>query len=332
MGNFRNARKLKDAGDPPVRLRLTARAISTRVRVITERMASNPPERQDAGTEGRGITFIVPCFNEDPAVVLSTVSRLREAAAGASWEHEVIVVDDCSSRTGYDEAGLGGARLVRHRVNRGYGAALSTGLRNARFPWIGIVDADGTYPVEDFTGMLGLTRDYQMIIGARRWGDIHWLRRIPKRCLTWLASFLANHAIPDLNSGMRIFHREVYDGHRRIFPERFSFSSTLTMVALTSGFEVSFVGIDYFERVGRSTIHPVKDPVRFGYQLLRLSLYFRPLRFFLPLSFVVAAFAVARGTRDMMLNDHFGGLTLVLFFMAFQVFFFGLIAEIINKK
>lgn len=313
-------------------MRLTLRAISTRVTGITERMASNPPEREDAGSERRGVTFIVPCFNEDPSVVLATVARIRAAASEAKWDHEVIVVDDCSGRTAYDEAGLGGARLLRHKVNRGYGAALSTGLRAARFPWIGMVDADGTYPVERFSGMLELTRDFQMIVGARKWQDIHWLRRIPKRCLTWLASFLANHAIPDLNSGMRIFHRELYDGHRRIFPDRFSFSSTLTMVGLTSGYEVSFVGIDYFERVGRSSIHPLKDPVRFGYQLLRLSLYFRPLRFFLPLSFLVGVMAVARGTRDLMLNDHFGGLTLVLFFMAFQVFFFGLIAEIINKK
>lgn len=295
-------------------------------------MASNQIGRQDGGSEGRGVTFIVPCFNEDAGVLLATVTRLREAAAAAQWEHEVIVVDDASGRAAYAEAGLGGARLLRHKTNRGYGASLATGLHNARFPWIGIIDADGTYPAEKFTGMLALTGEYQMVVGARSWGDINWLRRIPKRCLTWLASFLANHAIPDLNSGMRVFHRDIYDGKRRIFPDRFSFSSTLTMVGLTGGYEVCFVGIDYFERVGRSSIHPLKDPIRFGYQLLRLSLYFRPLRFFVPLSAVVGALAVVRGLRDLMLNDHFGGLTLVLFFMAFQVFFFGLIAEIINKK
>jgi hypothetical protein len=104
------------------------------------------------------------------------------------------------------------------------------------------------------------------------------------------------------------------------------------MVGLTSGFEVCFLDVAYQERIGRSTIHPLKDPVRFGYQLLRLSLYFRPLRFFLPLSAVIGALALARAYRDFVLTNHFGGLTLVLFFMAFQVFFFGLIAEIINKK
>ena len=295
-------------------------------------MAPDQPDRRDAGDESHGVTFIVPCFDEEPEVLLRIVARLGETAAAAQWAHEIIVVDDGSTRRAYDEAALGGARLVRHKENHGYGASLSTGLRHAKFPWIGIIDADGTYPVERFAEMLRLTNDYQMIIGARRWDDIHWLRRIPKRCLTRLASFLADHAIPDLNSGMRVFNREIYDGHRRIYPDRFSFSSTLTMVSLTSGYETCFIEIDYRERVGRSSIHPVKDPLRFGYQLTRLSLYFRPLRFFVPLSGLIGVLAVARGLRDLMLNDHFGGLTLVLFFMAFQVFFFGLIAEIINKK
>jgi glycosyltransferase involved in cell wall biosynthesis len=293
-------------------------------------MESNPPER--TGGESRGVSFIVPCYNEDPQVVLGTAAKLGRAADAAGWEHEVIVVDDGSAGAPYAGVAQAGARLVRHRLNRGYGASLSSGLRCARFPWIGIIDADGTYPAERLAEMLPMTRDFQMVVGARDWGDIGLLRRAPKRVLTALAGYLANHPIPDLNSGMRVFHRDIYDGHRRIYPDRFSFSSTLTMVGLTGGYEVAFVPIDYFERIGRSSIHPIKDPVRFCYQLLRLSLYFRPLRFFIPLSAFIGLLAAARGLRDLMLNNHFGGLTLVLCFMAFQVFFFGLIAEIINKK
>ena len=314
------------------RIPLTEIGFSIRVRRFIAHMSRNSPASHDVIKENHGVTFIVPCFNELPEVLVQTVTRLRETATVAEWSHEIIVVDDASSRNTYDETALGGARLVRHKVNRGYGAALATGLRHAKFPWIGIIDADGTYPAEQFREMLRLTEEHDMIVGARSWDDINWLRRIPKRVLTWLASFLADHRIPDLNSGMRIFHREIYDSHSRIYPDRFSFSSTLTMVGLTSGFEVCFLDINYFTRVGHSTIHPLKDPLRFGYQLLRLSLYFRPLRFFLPLSGLIGVAAVARGLRDLALTNHFGGLTLVLFFMAFQVFFFGLIAEIINKK
>jgi glycosyltransferase involved in cell wall biosynthesis len=295
-------------------------------------MTSNQTGCREAPHQAQGVTFIIPCFNEEPATLARTLERLREGANVSGWAHEILVVDDASTRFAYNEGDLGGGRLIRHKKNRGYGAALSTGLRHATFEWIGIIDADGTYPGEKFAEMLRLAEEYDMIIGARPWGQINWLRRIPKRFLTWLASFLADFPIPDLNSGMRLFRRKIYDDKRRLYPERFSFSSTLTMVSLTGDYETCFLDIEYLERVGRSSIHPLKDPLRFGYQLLRLSLYFRPLRFFIPLAGVIGVLAVARGLRDLSLTNHFGGLTLVLVFMAFQVFFFGLIAEVISKK
>ena len=171
-----------------------------------------------------------------------------------------------------------------------------------------------------------------MVIGARRWKEISPLRRPAKMVLTAVASYLSNHKIPDLNSGMRVFHRRIYDENWRIYPEKFSFSSTLTMAALTHLHDVKFETIKYKKRIGTSFISPVRDTLRFFYQLMRLSLYFRPLRVFIPLSGVLTILALSRGIRDYLLTGALGGVTLILFFMAFQVFFFGLIAEIINKK
>ena len=147
-----------------------------------------------------------------------------------------------------------------------------------------------------------------------------------------LVSFLADYQIPDLNSGMRLFKKEIVEKYLRIFPMGFSFTSTLTMICLTNIYDLKFVDIPYYQRVDNSHISPLKDTARFFSQILRLALYFRPLRFFMPLTGVIATCAVLRGIRDIWVTNHFGGLTLVLFFMAFQVFFFGLIAEIINKK
>src|SRR5271165_2652249 len=105
-------------------------------------MAPKQQSHQNADDESRGVTFIVPCFNEQPDLLLRTVTRLRETATAAQWKHEIIIVDDSSNRYVYDKTVLGDAQLVRHKENRGYGAALSTGLRFARFLWIGIIDAD----------------------------------------------------------------------------------------------------------------------------------------------------------------------------------------------
>jgi hypothetical protein len=131
---------------------------------------------------------------------------------------------------------------------------------------------------------------------------------------------------------MRLFKKEIVEKYIRIFPMGFSFTSTLTMICLTNIYDLKFVEIPYYKRTDSSHISPLKDTARFLSQILRLALYFRPLRFFMPLTAVIATCAILRGIRDLVLTNHFGGLTLVLSFMAFQVFFFGLIAEIINKK
>ncbi len=282
-----------------------------------------------------GISIIIPCYREAFKVVEMTANRIRGALDEVvGLNYEIILVNDGTEEAiDYEKLEDSiGLICVNHKVNRGYGASLATGLSEANYPWIGIIDSDGTYPCEAFVEMVKEAGSYEMVIGARSWSEISFVRRPAKMALTLFASYLANHRIPDLNSGMRVFHRRIYDENWRIYPERFSFSSTLTMAALTHLKDVKFVSITYSRRIGKSFISPVRDTVRFLYQLLRLSLYFRPLRIFLPLSALLSFMAVARGLRDYSINQSLGGLTLIFFFMAFQVFFFGLIAEIINKK
>ncbi|MFZ5452533.1 MAG: glycosyltransferase family 2 protein [Thermodesulfobacteriota bacterium] len=279
------------------------------------------------------VSFVIPCFNERPELLQETISKLKISLDQAPQLHyEVIVVDDGSTKYTYTDIARDQVILLSHPRNKGYGASLLTGISRARYPWIGITDADGTYPLDYFPALLAHLDNYDMVVGSRNWDSISALRRPAKRLLTRLASFIANYQIPDLNSGMRLFKKELVEKYLRIFPLGFSFTSTLTMICLTNIYDLKFVDIPYYKRLDPSHISPLKDTARFLSQILRLALYFRPMRFFMPLTGVIAACAVLRGIRDILVNDRFGGLTLVLFFMAFQVFFFGLIAEIINKK
>lgn len=280
------------------------------------------------------VSFIIPCYNERPEVLNDTVSRLKAVLnAIREFKYEIIVVDDGSTKQKYQEFSNSNIKLISHPFNRGYGASLITGIFSANYEWIGIIDADGTYPVEYFAELIKYTDKYDMVVGKRNWADIQLLRRGPKFLLQKVASFIADYDIPDLNSGMRLFKKSIVQRYIKLFPQRFSFTTTITMVCLTNFYKVLFVDIPYYKRVGAaSSISPIKDTIRFFSLVLRLSLYFKPLRFFIPLSMAVLASAVMRGIRDILVADHFGGLSLVLFFMAFQIFFFGLIADIINKK
>jgi len=280
------------------------------------------------------VSFVIPCFNERPEVVLQTVETIRGAFSGVNGiQLEFIVVNDGSTAFQYEEvAETANCQVIDLPRNRGYGAALKVGISHAEHDWVGIVDADGTYPVEEFPAMLELTAEYDMVVGARDWGDIATTRRHTKMLITRIASWFADFPIPDLNSGMRFFHRSLVEPRWRLYPNRFSFSTTLTMFGISNNRPVVFYPIRYGKRLGKSKINPVKDTVRFVTQLFRLAMYFRPLRFFLPLSGIFLTLGVIRGVRDMLINNYLGGLSLILFFMAFQIFFFGLIAEVVNKK
>jgi glycosyltransferase involved in cell wall biosynthesis len=278
-------------------------------------------------------SFIVPCYHEAPAAVTGTVEALATAMEPfPEIAYEIIMVNDGGAPE--DLPAFSDLRVswIHHEKNRGYGASLMSGIVRSQYDWVGIIDADGTYPAGHFRRFFEFTKDYDMIVGKRNLSDISPVKRFPKYILQAVASFIACETIPDLNSGMRLFKKEIVFKYAKLFPKRYSFTTTLTMICSTNFYKVRLIDIPYHKRIGKSGIRPVKDTTHFFSLVFRLALYFKPLRFFVPLSAVVFLCAVARGVRDVVADNHFGGLALVLFFMAFQIFFFGLIAEIINKK
>lgn len=288
----------------------------------------------DTGTSlPEPVSFIIPCFNEHPEVLRQSIERLRSTMDNYSVprEYEVIVVDDGSSDHDYSRM-RDGITLLRHQSNRGYGASLKTGIKIARHKYIGIVDADATYPIEDFVQHLELIPEYDMVIGARSWREIGTARKPAKKVLTRFASYVASRQIPDLNSGMRVFRRALFDEYARLYPDGFSFSSTLTMVGMSHNYDVKFLPIVYGKRSGVSKIHPVKDTARFISQLSLLALHFKPLRVFVPLAMLFGLSAVGRAIRDVLLTNAIGTGALMLALLGVHALFFGLIAEMINKK
>src|SRR5262245_48386633 len=90
-----------------------------------------------------GLSLVIPAFNEAP-VIAQAVLEADEALSYLFAEYEILVVDDGSSdATAKHVAELfPTARLVRHRANRGYGAALRTGFEAARYDFVAFTDAD----------------------------------------------------------------------------------------------------------------------------------------------------------------------------------------------
>jgi len=246
----------------------------------------------------------------------------------------VIVVNDVSrDRTGELAAGSA-AKVVNHAVNRGYGASLKSGIRAARYPWLAITDADGTYPIEDLARLVRECASHDMVVGART-GEhvkIPLLRRPAKWFINKLANYLSGYKIPDLNSGLRVFRREIAERFFHLFPEGFSFTTTITVASLSSGYQVKFLPINYFKRVGSSSISPLKDFIGFTLLVVRLVTYFKPLNVFLPSAMVLFTLGFAKAIVDFVRTNAFGVGSSLVMLTGIQLAFMGLLADLILRR
>ncbi|MFQ5435696.1 MAG: glycosyltransferase family 2 protein, partial [Anaerolineae bacterium] len=155
------------------------------------------------------VSVVIPAFNEETAVARE-VHHIQQILDETGASYEIIVVDDGSADNTAAEAMTAGARVLRHDENRGYGASLKTGIRAAVHDIIVITDADGTYPPDQIPQLVALAEDADMVVGARTGENVHIppLRRPAKWLLRWLAMYIAEYKIPDLNSGLRVLRRD----------------------------------------------------------------------------------------------------------------------------
>ena len=281
------------------------------------------------------IDLIIPVYNETSDIVARTVRAARAAfAKDGAAPPNIIIVDD-GSRVPVDAAaftGLDGVTLLRHERNRGYGAALKTGIRAGTAPWIAITDADGTYPVDRLPDLVREMGAHDTVVGTRTGGNVNipLLRRFPKACLNRFASYLAGTHIADLNTGMRVFTRELAEYLWHLFPPGFSFTSTMTMGSLSGGYRVKEIAIDYYKREGSSSISPVADTIRFFKIASRLGLLFSPMRIFGPIAGVLLVTGLVKGLGiDYRHLGAVGNFSVALMIAGIQVFCMGLLGELI---
>lgn len=282
-------------------------------------------------------SIIIPVYNEEEAIA-GVLSDLTDTMNPLGIIYEIIAVNDCSTDRSADILkDFPSVKTISHILNKGYGASLKTGIKNSLHDWIMIIDGDGTYPVDVLPSMLKEAESYDMIIGARNKNSesIPSERRFAKKFLNRFAGYLTGKHIPDLNSGMRIFKKDIVLKYWELFPDRFSFSTTLTIISLSHGYETKFFPIAYYKRKGKSSIRPT-DFFNFLKLVTKLSLFFRPIKVFGPLSFFIFIIALAiLGSFLFGITEKFLDTTFVtLIALAIQTFFFGLLAEIVihNKK
>lgn len=284
------------------------------------------------------LTIVMPAYNEEDGLA-ATMDHLLKMVPEFPIDHvEIVLVDDGSTdKTAEIAAQYDEIHLIRHPRNRGYGAALKTGIRHAAHDVICIIDADNTYPVEMIPTLFQHMREIEadMVVGARTGEDVNipLIRRPAKAVLRQLANYVVEDTIPDLNSGLRLFRRKGALAFFSLLPNQFSFTTTITLAMLINGYTVDYVPINYHARMGRSKIKPIRDTLRFTQLVLRMALYFNPLRIFIPLSIFFLLAGIVWGIFSIAVLGRFADAsTIVIITTAVQVLGIGLLAELVNKR
>jgi glycosyltransferase involved in cell wall biosynthesis len=293
-------------------------------------------------TDDPYVSIVLPCYNEEGHVA-AEVARICEAMDASGYSYELLAFDDASTdhtlvRLREAAPGYPHLRVVHFERNGGAGTVRRIGTQQARGEIVVWTDADMTYPNEripEFVQMLEKDPVMDQVVGARTSEEgTHKFLRVPaKWFIRKVAERLTNARIPDLNSGLRAFRRKVALPYLRLLPPGFSCVTTITLAFLSNQHEVRYVPIEYAKRSGTSKFRFVGDAYRYILQVLRMVMYFNPLKVLMPVALFLLGLGLAKGVFDMVVHPlYFAVNTVLIFLTGLLIGSLALLADLIVRS
>ncbi|MCD6658792.1 MAG: glycosyltransferase family 2 protein [Lentimicrobium sp.] len=279
-------------------------------------------------------TVIIPAFNEEEGIS-GLLESLKEQELFDKYNF--IVVDDGSTDQTAAVAGKYPVKVIRHAVNKGYGASLKTGIRKAATPYVITMDSDGQHNPVYLATIVDMLHEYDMVIGERSATSFQVKsRKSGKWLIRKTGEMLVDQELPDYNSGLRGFHRELILNLLHLMPNGFSFSTTSTLAFLKEGYNIGTFPIEVTERVGRaSSVKFIKDGSKTFLLLFRIIMLFNPLKVFFPASLLFTVAGILWGVNGYLFFGRFPNSGIILITLGMFMFFFGLLADqisLLNRK
>lgn len=240
-----------------------------------------------------GVSIVIPALNEEKSIG-SVIDEICLTMEGAGREFEILVIDDGSTDSTGEIANGKKVKVIGHPIPAGYGASIQHGIVQAKYNYIVITDADGTYPIKKIPELISPLNEYDMVVGARTGrryrGSIfkHPLRKI----FQLLCEFVTGVKIPDVNSGFRAFKKEAVMKFRENFCPGFSFTTTITLALHLNGYFVKYIPIEYYKRIGKSKIRMFRDTLRATQIITQAILYYNPIKLFLLIMIIMLTCAI----------------------------------------
>ncbi|MBP7233388.1 MAG: glycosyltransferase family 2 protein [Syntrophaceae bacterium] len=274
------------------------------------------------------ISVLIPAVNE-AEIIADVVSGVRAAMEKLNRPYEILLIDDGSTDETALRAQTAGARVISHPYNIGNGAAVKTGIRQAKGDILVMMDGDGQHNPEYIAPMLEKIGRYDMVVGARTSeSESHIHRDLANRLYNLFASYICKRKIQDLTSGFRAVKADIARQFVSMLPNSFSYPTTITMGVIHEGYSLTYVPIKTNRRVGKSKIRLIADGSRFLLIILKIATLLSPMRVFLPVGLAIFLTGVGYGLfRFFVLGSSYGQTSAMLITMSVVVFMVGLVSE-----
>lgn len=279
-------------------------------------------------TDTTKLSIVIPAKNE-----AESLDQLLRSIRAQFTTAEIIVVNDGSHDNTVDICQSNGALALSHPYSMGNGAAVKTGVRNAKGEVVVCLDADGQHDPADIARLLAkIDEGFDMAVGARgAESQANVSRSLANRLYNKLASWMVGHRIADLTSGFRAARTEKFREFLHLLPNGFSYPTTITMAFFRAGYPVAYVPIHARERTGKSHIRPLQDGMRFLLIIFRVGTLYSPLKIFVPISAFFFLSGLSYYIYTFLTAGRFTNMAGVLFTTSVIVFLIGLVSEQITS-
>lgn len=276
------------------------------------------------------LTIVIPAYNDAQALAsfLPDVVQYCQAHSCA-----LVVVNDGStddSMTLLEQySNLPFFSCCFHKVNRGYGGAIKTGIKAVQTPYLITLDADGQHRLADVSVLYDALQkhDADMVVGSRVKHKENFYRKFGKILIRFIAALLMPINIKDINSGMKMYRTSLAKKYMQLCPDSMAFSDTITLAFIHHRHLVLEQPITVLPRTSGTSTISTKTALDTVLELFNIVMLFNPMRIFLPPALFFLLFSVIWGTPIVLRGEGVSVGTLLLFVTGMIFFFLGLLAE-----
>lgn len=282
--------------------------------------------------ESKPVSLVIPAFNEEKAIE-GSLNNILDFMKEHFSDFEIIVVNDASTdKTAQIVSNIKEVAIVSHPYNKGNGASVRTGIRNAKKEFVVMMDADGQHDISDIVKIVENLGTYDCVVGARTGSsESSFHRNVANSIYNWLASYVTNLKIEDLTSGYRGFRTSVIKKFLYMFPNGFSYPTTSTMAIIKAGYNLKYCPIHAKKRIGKSKIRLLRDGFRFLLIIVKIAILFSPLKIFLPLSIAFFLSGLAHMFyKILFISGRYSQFSVFLISVGVIIFLIGLLSEQIS--